>query len=55
MLERRIERREDEVRLETVVDRNALLAMQRAVEEGMQRYVDWYLAELAGAEQVGQA
>jgi len=33
VLERRIERREDEVRLEPVVDRATLLAMQQAVED----------------------
>ena len=33
VLERRIERREDDVQLEPVVDRETLLAMQRAVED----------------------
>jgi MoxR-like ATPase len=33
MLGRRIERREDEVALETVVDRESLLGMQRAIEQ----------------------
>ena len=50
VLERRIERGEDEVRLETVVDRETLLAMQRAVEDvHVSASVGRYIVELVGA------
>jgi MoxR-like ATPase len=50
VLERRIERREDEVRLEPVVDRATLLAMQQAVEDvHVSSSVGRYIVELVGA------
>jgi MoxR-like ATPase len=50
ILERRIERGEDEVRLETIVDRETLLAMQRAVEDvHVSQSAGRYIVELVGA------
>ena len=50
VLERRIERREDEVRLEPVVDRATLLAMQQAVEDvHVSSSIGRYIVELVGA------
>ena len=50
MLERRIERREDEVRLEPVVDRATLLAMQQAVEDvHVSTSIGRYIVELVAA------
>jgi MoxR-like ATPase len=50
ILERRIERGEDEVQLETVVDETTLLAMQRAVEDvHVSASVGRYIIELVGA------
>jgi MoxR-like ATPase len=50
VLERRLERGEDEVRLETVVDRETLLAMQQAVEDvHVSPSVGHYMVELVGA------
>jgi MoxR-like ATPase len=50
VLERRIERREDDVRLEAVVDRATLLAMQQAVEDvHVSPSIGRYIVELVGA------
>ena len=50
VLERRMERREDEVRLEAVVDRETLLAMQLAVEDvHVSPSVGHYMVALVGA------
>ena len=50
VLERRIERREDEVRLEPVVDRATLLAMQQAVEDvHVSTSIGRYIVELVAA------
>jgi MoxR-like ATPase len=50
ILERRLERREDEVELDAVVDRETLLEMQRAVEDvHVSESVGRYIVELVGA------
>jgi MoxR-like ATPase len=50
ILERRLERREDEVELDQVVDRETLLEMQRAVEDvHVSESVGRYIVELVGA------
>jgi MoxR-like ATPase len=50
ILERRIERREDEVRLEPVVDRATLLAMQQSVEDvHVSTSIGRYIVELVAA------
>jgi len=50
MLDRRMERREDEVELERVVDRPTLLAMQRATEEVfVGESVGLYMVDVVGA------
>jgi MoxR-like ATPase len=50
VLERRVERREDDVQLEPVVDRETLLAMQHAVEDvHVASSIGRYIVELVGA------
>jgi MoxR-like ATPase len=50
VLERRLERREDEVQLDTVVDRSSLLAMQEAVEDvHVSSSIGRYIVELVAA------
>jgi MoxR-like ATPase len=50
VLERRLERRDDEVQLEPIVDRETLLAMQQAVEDvHVASSIGRYIVELAGA------
>ena len=50
MLERRIERGEDEVRLERVVDRLTLIAMQRAIEQVyVADSIGYYIVDLVAA------
>jgi MoxR-like ATPase len=50
VLERRVERREDDVQLEPVVDRETLLAMQHAVEDvHVAPSIGPYIVELVGA------
>ena len=50
LLERRIERAEDEVRLDRVVDRETLLAMQRAIEQVyVSESIGYYIVDLVAA------
>jgi MoxR-like ATPase len=50
VLERRVERREDDVRLEPVIDRETLLAMQQAVEDvHVSSSIGRYVVELVAA------
>src|SRR4051812_45632578 len=55
ILERRLERREDEIELTPVVDRETLLEMQRAVEEvHVSERLGRYIVELVGATRSSQ-
>ncbi|HYT26239.1 MAG TPA: MoxR family ATPase [Actinomycetota bacterium] len=50
LLRRRLDRRSDDVALDPVVDRAALLAMQRAVEEVfVDESIGWYIVDLVAA------
>jgi MoxR-like ATPase len=55
MLEQRVERRSDEIRLSAVTDRNGLLQLQRAVEEvHVSPAVGYYIVDLVSATRASQ-
>ena len=55
MLEQRLERRSDEIRLSAVTDRNGLLELQRAVEEvHVSPAVGYYIVDLVSATRASQ-
>ncbi|MFL6030949.1 MAG: AAA family ATPase [Gaiellaceae bacterium] len=55
MLEQRLERRSDEIRLSAVTDRSGLLDLQRAVEEvHVSPAIGYYIVDLVGATRASQ-